>query len=226
MFRFVKKKQYDMAANIDEVYRLLKYRATKAGYNGNISPDEFNLIWPRAEQRHFNAKYKQYELSQEIGESLMPFKTDPLTITVDSQGKYTKPIDILHIDSMRVPYLTIQSEVDRFSDDRLANKLSSSYDAPNKQFPIYVEYATYLQFYPIDLGNAILVYLKELVPSKWGYILNSKNRPVYNPTMSIQPKWNDNDIDEICYMVLSDLAINMRDQQLDQFAERKIQTDI
>lgn len=212
-------------ATIDECYRLLKYRATKSGYNGNISPNDFNLIWPRAERRHFNALYKEYQISQEIGDSLLPFKTDPITITVDVNGKYTKPIDILHIDSVRNPFSGSERVVQRFADDRLAEKLTSEYDAPNSEYPIYVDYKSYLQFYPKNIGSSILVYLQQLVDSKWAYTLVN-GRPVYDVDNSVQPKWGDDDIDEISYIVLADLGINMRDQMVQQFAERKIQTDL
>lgn len=212
-------------ATIDQVYELLKFRATKAGFNGTISPNEFNLVWPRAERRHFNNLYKQYEATQEVGESLLPFKTDPINITVDSQGKYIKPINILHIDSVRVPFQGSQRQVIRITDDRLGNKLSSQYDAPNAEFPIYVDYSGYLQFYPTNIGSAILVYLAKLEDSKWAYTLVN-GRPVYDEANSIQPKWSDDDIDEISYMALSDISINMRDQLVEQFAERKIQTNL
>lgn len=212
-------------ATIDECKRLLQYRATKGGYNGNISPDDFNLIWPRAEQRHFNKLYTQYELSQEIGECLMPFKTDPINANIDGTGKYTKPSNILHIDSMRVAFSGSQREVRRFSDDRIANKLSSRYDPPTLEFPVYVEYKTYIQFYPIDLGQAIFVYLKDLTKSKWAYTLVG-GRPIYDEANSVQPLWSEDDIDEISYIALSDIGINMRDQMVDAFAERKIQTNL
>lgn len=212
-------------ASIDECYRLLKYRATKAGFNGNVSPNDFNLIWPRAERRHFNSQYKQYLLTQEIGESLLPFKTNPITVTIDVTGKWTKPTPnvILHMDAVRG--LVDSVEIVRFADDRLANKLASEYDAPTATFPIYVDYETYLQFYPINLGSAKIVYLQKLVDSKWAYTLVD-DRPVYDEDNSIQPKWSDDDIDEISYIVLSDLGVSMRDGMVQQFAERKIQTDL
>lgn len=213
-------------ASIDECFRLLKYRATKSGFNGNISPNDFNLVWPRSERRYFNGQYKQYTLTQEISDSLLPFKTDPITITVDATGKYTKPDDILHIDSVRNPFSGSQRVVTRFFDDRLAEKLTSEYDAPSAEYPIYVDYQEYLQFYPINIGSSILVYLQKLEDSKWGYTLDANGRPVYDEATSVQPKWNDNDIDEISYIALSDLGINMRDGMVQQFAERKIQTDL
>lgn len=211
-------------ATIDECYRLLKYRVTKSGFNGNISPDDFNLVFPRAEVRFFNSKYKTFQINQDNTDALIGWKTDPIPITIDATGKYVKPLDILHIDSIRHVFNGIQREVTRIEDDRLANHLSSSYDAPNGEFPIYTEYKTYLQFNPIDIATANLVYLQQIIPSKWGYTLVS-GRPVYDPATSVQPRFDDADIDEILYMAMSDLGINMRDQMVDAFSERKIQTE-
>ena len=198
-------------ASIDEVYRLLKYRLTKSGFNGTISPNDFNLIFPRAERRYFNEKYKTYLINQENEDSLLPFKTDPLPIAVDGNGKFDKPTDLLHIDSVRATFNGRQVEVVRFKDDRLGNKLSSEYDAPSLEFPIYVEYSSYLQFYPVSLEDAILVYLKQFENSLWAYTLVS-GRPVYDEANSIQPLWSDDDIDAIIYMAGVDVGVNMRDQ--------------
>jgi len=197
--------------NIDDVYKLAKYRLSKAGFDGNISPNDFNVVFPRAEKRYFKILYKGYLANQANQDALMPFKTDPITITVDGQGKYTKPADVLHIDSLRHGSVSSQVPIKRVPDDRLANNLNSEYDAPNVEFPIYTEYASYIQFYPITLANAILVYLKDFTPSLWAYTLVS-GRPVYDSVNSVQPKWLDSDIDEIIYMIGVDFGLNMRDQ--------------
>lgn len=207
-------------ATIDEVYRLLKYRANKSGFNGNISPNDFNLIFPRAERRYFNQKYKTYLINQDNEDALIPFKTDPIDIVLDIDGKYSKPDDLLHVDSIRAIFDDKQIEVQRFKDDRLGNKLSSEYDAPSSEFPIYVEYSSYIQFYPIDTELPKIVYLQQLEDSKWGYTIVN-NRPVYDEATSVQPKWRDTDIDAIIYMVGDDLGINMRDQMGIQFNDIK-----
>jgi len=206
-------------ATIDECYRLLKYRATKSGFNGNLSPEDFNLIWNRAEQRHFNNEYKRYLINQESADSLIPFKTDPLAISITSDGKYTKPAGVLHVDAVRAPYLTTEVEVVRVEDDRLANHLNSTYDAPNAEFPIYTEYKAYIQFNPKNLANALLVYLKALTPAKWAYTLVN-NRPFYDSDNSVQPLWRENDIDEIIYIAGLDLGLNLRDQQTIQMSDK------
>ena len=197
--------------NIDEVYKLLKYRLTKSGFNGTVSPNDFNLIFPRAEKRYFALKYRDYLSNQRNQDALLPFKTDPLVITIDAQGKYTKPTALLHIDAITYGTGTSQVEVVSVTDEKLGNILSSTYDAPSLEFPIYIEYALYLQFYPITLGSANTVSLNDVTPSKWAYTLVSE-RPVYDAANSVQPKWYDDSIDAIIYMIGVDAGINMRDQ--------------
>lgn len=298
-------------ASIDEIYKTLKFRANKAGFNGNISPNDFNLMWPRNEQIHFNTLYKVYQINQDNTESLVPFKSDPVAIAIDGSGKYTKPNDIQHIDAIRHLYIDVPNDIEeevevmRVEDDRLANHLSSTYDMPTSKFPIYTEYSTYLQFNPKDMTDAIFVYLKKLVPSFWAYTLNGtigtfssltggtlytngtynnilltggngdgaranivisggsifsvtitsggnnyrvgdvlsatqldlggtgsgfsvqiatlsgSLKPVYDPANSIQPKWKDDDIDSILYLVGIDLGLNFRDQMLLQVNDSK-----
>lgn len=159
-------------STIDEVYSLVKYRANKSGYLGSISPDDFNLLFPRAELRYFNKEYVQYASTQRISDALSKFKSDPTAITVDSNGKYTIPADLLHVDAITHTISGIQNEVTRVESDRIANNLSSSYDAPSLEFPIYTQYSTYLQFYPITLATATLTYLKKPTTSVWGYTMN------------------------------------------------------
>lgn len=161
-----------MAYTIDDCFNLLKYRGNQNAYLANLSPNDFNLLWPRAENRFFNSQYKLYGVTKKINDTLSKVKTDPLPITIDSAGKYTFPADMLHESSVTHTYNSIQQEVVEYEDDRLANKLSSTYDAPSAEFPIYLRYSTYLQFYPITLGTAILTYLKKPVNSFWNYTLN------------------------------------------------------
>lgn len=163
-----------MAYTIDQCYKLLTYRGNENSYLANLSPNDFNLLWPRAETRWFNSQYKLYGITKKINDTLSKVKTDPLAITIDGAGKYTYPADMLHESSVTHVFNGIQQEVTEVEDDRLANNLSSAYDAPNEEFPIYLRYSTYLQFYPITLANAILTYLKKPVNSLWAYTLNGQ----------------------------------------------------
>ena len=67
---------------------------------------------------------------------------------------------------------TIQYKVKRVDKERLAANLSSQYDAPSAEFPIYTQLSTSLQFYPINIGVAAMVMLQQPVWSVWAYTLN------------------------------------------------------
>jgi len=288
-------------ATVSEIYDLIKYRATKAGFNGTFSPVDFNLLFPRAEIKLFNRLYSDYYKTQLISDSLAPFFSDATAIVVGGTGQYTYPTDLFHIDSLTHTVSGIQYAIMRVEKDRLANHLSSAIEAPSLKFPIYTQYSTVLQFYPTTLATATLVYLKKPRTSVYGYTLNgvtayntlvagssytngvytsvaltggsgvsatanitvvgnvvtsvtivsggmnyvvgnvlsassasiggtgsgfsitvtqvSGNRPVYNPTTSVQTQFSDYEIDELVYYVLEDLAMNNRDQMLQQFSQ-------
>lgn len=159
-------------ASIDEIYSLTKYRATKNGYLGNISPSDFNLLFPRAEIRFYNLEYTKYSQTQSVSDFISKYKSDLTAISIAGTGKYTFPTDLFHVDALTHTYNGAQVEITRVEADRLANNLSSSYEAPSEEFPIYTQYSTFLQFYPTTLATANLVYLKKPVTAVWGYVLS------------------------------------------------------
>jgi hypothetical protein len=159
-------------ATISEIFDLIKYRATKSGFNGTFSPVDMNLLFPRAEVKLFNRLYNDYYKTQAISDALSPFMSDATAIVVAGTGQYTFPTDLFHVDSLTHTISSIQYEVMRVEKDRLANHLSSVIEAPSLTFPIYTQYSTFLQFYPITLATATLVYLKKPRTSVYGYTLN------------------------------------------------------
>lgn len=165
---------------IDECFSLCKDLAVTNGYNGIITPNMFNRYFPQAELVYWNREYANYYRTQKLSESLSKFMSDPVALTLPTTGgtagQYsftTLPItDLGHIDSITHTITAIQYEVKRVEKDRLANNLSSQVEAPSAQFPIYTQYKTFLQFYPLTLATATMVYLKTPTVSIWGYNLN------------------------------------------------------
>lgn len=204
-----------MAKNINECKQLLEYRATKAGFQGNLSPKDFNTIFNSAEQRYFNLLYKRYGANQDVDDSIVRFKSDPTLINLTS-GRWTKPSTVLHIDALTT---VAGYPITRVNDDRLGGYLTSSYDAPTVTTPIYTEYNLFAQLYPINLTQAIAVFLAELTPSVWGYTLVS-GRPVYSAGASTQPQWSESDLDEIVALCGVDLGVNMRDPLIIQTQDK------
>lgn len=116
-------------------------------------------------------------------------------------------------------------EITRVEQDRLANNLSSYYDAPSEDFPVYTQFRDYIQFYPANLYSANIVYLKKPADMVWGYTMNG-SRPVYSEALSTQPEWNDTDMNEIIYLALSYIGVNLKDPDVSQFANMKTQTGL
>lgn len=152
--------------SIDDCFKRLKYRADKAGYEGYISPDTFNLVWASAETQYFNKLYLDYPATRRSSESLSVFSKS-VSITIDSNGQYSPPSDLIYIDSI----LQGTNEISRVEKDRVGTSLASTYDAPDADFPIYTQYNTYLQFYPTNLGSATMNYLGQPTVGYWGYTL-------------------------------------------------------
>jgi hypothetical protein len=66
---------------------------------------------------------------------------------------------------------TVAYKVKRVEKQRLAANLSSQYDAPSSEFPIYTQFSTSFQFNPLNLGVASMVMLQKPVWSVWTYTL-------------------------------------------------------
>jgi len=206
--------------DINEIYKRVKYLADKAGLDSYISPDEFNQMFNGASVRHFNRLYLQYASTQRISDSLSKFVTDPTPLEPDADGKVEMPEDLIHITSITASYKDTQKQVKRVEADRVANNLSSTYDAPSNEFPIYVQYKGYMQFYPKTVFGVNLTYLKRPTDVKWAYTLpEGTRRPLYDADSSVQTEWADVDIDSIIYELLKDYAMNAKDGELENYTQ-------
>lgn len=67
---------------------------------------------------------------------------------------------------------TDDNAVTRVEKQLWAANLSSSYDSPNQQFPIYTQYSTHFEYAPKSIGYVKIVYLQQPVWSYWAYTLN------------------------------------------------------
>jgi len=117
-------------------------------------------------------------------------------------------------------------EITRVEQDRLANNLASYYDYPDGENAIYTIFRDYIQFSPNNLYSANIIYLKKPADMVWGYTLDGNSRPVYSEALSTQPEWSDTDINEIIYLALSYVGVNLKDPDVSQFAQLKTQTGL
>lgn len=224
---------------IDEVHKFIDFIAKKSNAGGYITPSEKDLLLNRAQVQYFNKLYGNqndyrydrpvpkisYAVTEKISNSLSPF-LNSVELTSDSSGQAAIPESFYQTVSITKETDGVMYEVTRVEQDRIANNLSSYYDAPDEKFPIYSQLKTKFQFYPSTAGLEYnLFYLKKPSAMVWGYTEPS-GRPVYDPDTSVQPEWEDVDMNEIIYIALSYIGVNLKDPDVSQFAQLKTQTGL
>jgi hypothetical protein len=224
---------------IDQVYKFVDFIIKKSNSGGYLTPDEFNLIINRAQIQYFNKLYGNqndyrydrpvpkiaYAITEKISNSLSPFLSDSTALVVDGNGQVNIPSDLFQTVSITHTIDGIEYEITRVEQDRIANNLSSYYDSPTSDFPIYSQLRTKFQFYPKNLATASLFYLRKPTDMVWGYTMSGAI-PVYDSATSVQPLWKDMDMNEIIYIALSYIGVNLKDPDVSQFAQLKTQTGL
>jgi len=224
---------------IDEVYKFINFIVKKSNAGGYVTPSEFNLLINRAQIQYFNKLYGNqndyrydrpvpkisYAVTEKISNSLSPFLSDKTTVTIDANGQCTTPTDMIQMVAVTKEVSGKENEITRVEQDRVANNLSSYYDAPDTEFPIYAQLRTKLQFYPKTLASASVIYLKKPTNMAWAFTTVS-GRYVYDSLLSVQPLWSDVDMNEVMYIALSYIGVNLKDQEVSQFANIKTQTGL
>lgn len=232
--------------NINEIFELVRFISNKS-QTGTPTPANFNLAVNSAQLSLFMERYGNpaeyqpgqpiprisYEETKKISDDLRPFKvlTD---LTVDSNGQGLIPANYIHATSMRFNYITqgpnkkitkVERPIVEVDDDKLGDRLISEIVAPTKRHPIATFYNNYIQYHPIDLKTVKFTYLRLPADAVWAFTTVS-GRPVYDAGNSTDLEWPDDTHNEIIIRILSLVGINLRDQELFQFAEMKKQQGI
>jgi hypothetical protein len=90
---------------------------------------------------------------------------DTLSATIPSGSGFV-------INVVSLTGATADCPVTRVEKRLISANLSSTYDAPSQQFPIYTQFSNSFQFYPKSIGFAKTVILQQPNWSFWGYTLN------------------------------------------------------
>jgi hypothetical protein len=225
--------------NINQAHQFIDFLVRQSNSGVYLSPTEQDLILNRAQTQYFNKLYGNqndyrydrpvpkisYAITEKISRSLAPFLSDPTALVIDGNGQVNTPTDLYQTVSVTHTVSGVDYEVTRVEQDRVSNNLTSSIEAPDAKYPIYTQLRTKLQFYPKNLATATIVYLKKPIDMVWGYTLVN-GVPVYNSATSVQPVWEDMDMNEVIYLALSYAGLNIKDADVSQFANVKTQTGL
>lgn len=211
---------------VDTVYKIMQFAVNK-NQNGYLTPDQFNLVINQAQNSYMawllgeTQQYQyqvgqprvQYSLNENTRQKIQPF-INTVTLSISS-GFSAYPIDYQVTDTM-----TSSDGVNRIryaANNKLYSFLKSKID-PVATNPIYVLAKTGFNFYPNTLSSAILSYISVPTTIVWAFTLDGNGRPVYNPLLSVNPKWYDSDMLEIIVRGLRLVDVNLKDGEVSQYA--------
>lgn len=218
---------------VDAAYKQVLFIMRK-NQAGGLSADDF--------QRVFNAEQSAY-LSDLLGrwQNRGNGKTGQNTGLVENETILTKlapftknaGLTILAGDAILPDDFVYQLDV-RIDDEKvtylpksqLSAMLKSVIDPPDETTGTYyyTNYQTFLRFFPSTVTISDLDYVARPAEVVWGYTFDADDRQQYDPGLSIDPEWLDEDTLEICRRCLKTLGVSFKDVDMQGFGNSVIQT--
>lgn len=215
--------------NINDFKLFVEYISNKVQIGGSVSPSQFNMLAERAQMQKFEQDRSSF-LQTGVSSYFLDFFLVNTTTGVPLTGTLPYPSDFLQTASIRKYYVPadgigIEVPVELVTNKDLGEISASQLIIPTKEFPKYSEFGTEYRFLPKDIGIIALDYWRQPVRPIWGYTVVS-SRPIYNSATSTNFEWDEYSFNAVAGMYLSLIGVNLKDQELSQFAEMyKAQTD-
>lgn len=195
---------------------------TAKGRTGYHSPEQIDLAVFAGSEWLYNEYYKVYEADNTLSDSMDVFLSNPTVLTLTA-GKYTLPADYQH-DVGEITAGATNRMVKRLTHSQLSQRRNSALVPPTAAYPVCAFYKDYIQFYPIDITNVVMTYLKKPVQPFYATTIVS-GRAVYDDAASVDIEWNDIDAVKVVTKAMTILGINLDNQLLVQYAENKDNKD-
>ena len=214
---------------IDDIYEFFKYAISKNAGQGNLPPNRFNLVIAQAEKAYMSwllGSFQQYQQGRaiakvELGQNatirqrLSPviyMTPAPLPI---SGGAAVYPEDFVQVDAM---YMADGfTKIKLVQQDRVGAYVESEID-PIASNPIYLITDTGFTFYPQNLTNFKMSYIRTRPTMEWGFSEDGNGRYVYNAASSVQPIWDDIALQDIIMRGLRVVGLNLQAREVEQYS--------
>jgi hypothetical protein len=230
------KEQRSGSFSIDEFNRILPLSSLSVYKQKYGLPEEYQINAPFSRQT--------YELTQKISDDLSPFKvwmgrSGTIPLSVSSNGEAIIPNNYFHVSSIR--YKRLQnvdcdteekfSEVEILTDAQFSSRLGKEITAPTYKNPVCTFYDGFIQFAPKNLQFVDFVYLRKPVTPYLDYYLdtvtdsyifvdeNILNLGTGVLSLTTELDWAEDVHQDIINNLLSRIGINIRENQLLQYAE-------
>jgi hypothetical protein len=169
-----------------------------------------------------------WQISKQNTEALKTFLVSNTNYTPNSTtGQLAYPSGFVSLS--RVGYFNSitgrQRSIEPITDSEVDDRLGNPITPPTKEYPIVCYYAGYLQFYPVDLLNINMSYIRLPVTPK--YVVKQENGiDVYDSANSVEFEWPERFHSDLLRMLIGYLAPSLKDAELTQFNEAKKQVGV
>jgi len=215
--------------DLNDAYELLNFYINKS-QGGWFAPEEITPIVDRAQRTLYNTYYTKYSTSQRLDDAMAPFKVDfQFTTGITPGGLITTPdnyLDLLSIYTVVTgsDNITRKRPVEIVNEEELVIRLNSQVVPVTIDDPIGIIKVDWnVQLYPAQPMAGVMTYLREPVAPFFAYSLMSGRVIVYDQLNSVQLEWSDKDIQEILFIALNSLGINLSEADILQWSEMKNQ---
>lgn len=142
---------------------------------------------------------------------------EPVNCATEEQTAKAKTYMQLHASTNVVTRDTCPVVI--LGDEQFQSMRNSEVRKPSKKYPIARVMNGYFELLPKNLGTVTLTYIRFPLKPVWGYTLPNLVDPVYNPVTSTDFELPPILKNQVVYCILTKLGINIREEQLQIFAQ-------
>lgn len=222
-----------MAWSVDDIYQQI-LKIMRKNQAGSFSSTDLFYIWNSEQSAYFQDLKGRFQARNNgkggINTGLIENETDliklsPFTKTTSlaiAAGLATRPTDFSYLLALRIG----DQPVYHINKNQIATILDSEIDPPSitAECYYYTEYGSTYKFFPSTVTSVNMDYMAAPKNIVWAYTLDGNNRQVYDPVLSIQPEWLQEDIIEISNRTLKKLGVSFHDNAFTQYGESVINT--
>lgn len=156
---------------------------------------------------------QSYQVTKKISADLQPFVREVESVLVN--GEFDLPDSFVYPTSLRKA--KDGRDIEILDDDKIAQRFSSLVKPITPEFPVAEITGSGYRVYPNTLTKYYLKYLKLPLKPKYVTTLEGDDE-VYDDVNSVDLEWGEIAVNEIVNRALAILGLNVKDTQIQQFA--------
>lgn len=214
-------------ATSNSVYEDVQFLCNKY-HHGYVAPDEFMNTFNTAQRIYMNrllGQVQEYQpgrpvartgshMTQVVEEKLAPFTKRVTLRSVEEVANVKQQYpDFLKLLSLNT---SCGKRVRRVKHEQIHSALNSVIDPPSPSNPYYYEYDGGFRMLMggEDFDDMIMTYIGQPDDIVWSFTVNLDGDIVHVDAGNVDPQWRDQEINEIIFIQLGLIGINLKDADL------------